>query len=1419
MKTKTIAIALASAALLIGANPASATVTPYAWYHAGENGTTVDSAPGDPSNAHAINKAFGHGSSVYIYLAPRGAGGPLGPSGYISTQSTLFGNGHTDANGEWIGGTVNGSDAVPTLAQWNFNYTNWIMECWILPIGNGCLNGPPFGSQRHSQFLCTGSDEYGAQPGGARFVIDDDALGNSNSIQITAQAIGPQTANNFNIGDSVTLDTNRWMHLAVVVDSSSGNAISTFYVNGVRHGASTTNGLDAAGHLIVPAVPPTVPYFGSGRDTPQPYWGYLDEMRFSSFSPGQFSTNDLLIRANAGPSITGQPQSPTVWAGGAAPFSITTVFDTSTTYQWRRGGVPIPSATAQRYVKDPVVVGDSGAQFDCVVTASSISVTSAPATLTVLANNPSNVAAYRNLVTSNPNLVGYYPVDNSSGSIIADTVNSSFNGALELGAYFDGRTNSSFGQRGVSFNGDGDVQIPNNPAYEFSSGNGTIEAVIYEDPAGQFVATDHTIVSETADSDPRSPYYFLRASANGSSLIYGNDSTPSVSWIMPANLLGQPTHVALVFQNGASVTAYVNGINLGTKTQNSFGSSPGSPLWIGSVGTSAPDNWWYGEVDELAFYSAALSQTTIQQHYSSYFFGTNTSAPSIVSQPSSRTVLAGASPTLAVKAGGTLPLTYQWKSNNVVIPGATSASLQLSNLTTTATFILNIQNAYGQTNSQPIVLTTTAPPAGYLSKIMPDGPIALWRLAETSGTVAVDSAGFNDGAYSGGVTLGGSSFPNEPAPSAKFNGSDGRAVVPSLAGPAASALNLPGSFTIEYWAEADAVGFNVPVSSMNRPSRDSGYEFYLQGNFGGFEWHVGPGGYNALVGENDVPALGAWYHIVATFDSSDGANGSIHMYINGQEDDSGGGGNSALPNAYVPNAIKPFYIGSRSDDSHFWNGSLADVALYNYVLSPAQIANHYSVTAAGAAITQQPVGGTFPEGAASVITLTAAASGQPNSYQWVKDGVDLTAASNSDGTDHYPAVSGGFNTILQGVNGPKLVINQATPADSGTYHLVVSNPIHGVQTINVQVIVSPNTIAPKIASVTGLGTSTLSGTPPNPNLVKVMFSARVDAATGGDLTKYTFNPPVTVSSMTLLGSGPHDLATASLGGDWREAILVTSGLIPGQKYSLTVSGVKDQSQTPVTMPPTTAYFRAPLLTAGVLDWDYYYLGSGGGVFTLTADANYLSSASQTNAYLTAFDSDQITGGDLNNNPSFGSLGDNYGSVLSGWITPTVAGDYTFFLASDDASELDLSPDANPANATMIAQELGCCHGFTEPPVAYTSDPQTLQAGVSYFIRAYHVEGGGGDYVKVAWRLSTDSTPAANLPPIQSSVLSAYKPVPPPQFSTPLLSGGNLTISWSGYQATLQQSTDLVNWTAVAGNPNPLIVPVSSAPRKFYRLVQ
>ncbi|MCX6922113.1 MAG: PA14 domain-containing protein, partial [Verrucomicrobia bacterium] len=202
---------------------------------------------------------------------------------------------------------------------------------------------------------------------------------------------------------------------------------------------------------------------------------------------------------------------------------------------------------------------------------------------------------------------------------------------------------------------------------------------------------------------------------------------------------------------------------------------------------------------------------------------------------------------------------------------------------------------------------------------------------------------------------------------------------------------------------------------------------------------------------------------------------------------------------------------------------------------------------------------------------------------------------------------------------------------------------------------------------------------------------------------------------------------------------------------------------------------------------------------------------------------------LNNGPMFfGALGDNYGDSLSGWITPKVSGNYTFFLSSDDSSELWVSTDSTPQNAALVAYQTGCCNAFTEPTnvpaPTYTSQPIPMQANVSYFIRALQVEGGGGAYVKVAWRREGDPwINAANLTPIPGTYLSSYAPGSG-MFSTPVYSGGQLTLNWAG-TATLMQSTNvaapLSQWTPTPGNPvnSYTVTPAAGQPAMFYRLVQ
>jgi hypothetical protein len=523
-------------------------------------------------------------------------------------------------------------------------------------------------------------------------------------------------------------------------------------------------------------------------------------------------------------------------------------------------------------------------------------------------------------------------------------------------------------------------------------------------------------------------------------------------------------------------------------------------------------------------------------------------------------------------------------------------------------------------------------------------------------------------------------------------------------------------------------------------------------------------------------------HLVFTYDGTNGV-----LYVNAQAQASG------PLNDYINNTVAPLTIGKRSDNAAPWNGVVDEVAFYNHALTEAQISNHWTYIWTPANITGQPVGVTTNEW--STIALAVAATGIPNTYQWQKDSADLTAFNNADGTPHYP----------NGVNGLTLTISQVHPADAGQYRLVISNPLGGANSANANVVINPDVTKPVVTSVTALPTPNPAGGT-NPYAIKVAFSELVDPGSGGTAGNYTVNGGVTVSTVTLSANN-------------RFAYLATSGLVPGQKYTVNINGVQDQAQTPNTILPVAINTWAPVLTQG-LDWDFYP-GINNGIANLTSSPFY-PIAPYTNVNFTTFDSTPFTGGDLNNRPGFtGGLGETYGCSLSGWLTPTVTANYYFFLASDDASELFLSSDASPANEVSIAVESGCCHGFQEPGNPTTSAAIPLTAGVSYFIRALHTEGAGGDFVRVAWKPENDPTFATNLVPISGSVLKAYAQVPPPVFNTPTYNPGTgqLTVSWSGV-GTLQQSANLVSWTPVPGNPpSPYVVNIVGTQYLFYRVVR
>ena len=99
-------------------------------------------------------------------------------------------------------------------------------------------------------------------------------------------------------------------------------------------------------------------------------------------------------------------------------------------------------------------------------------------------------------------------------------------------------------------------------------------------------------------------------------------------------------------------------------------------------------------------------------------------------------------------------------------------------------------------------------------------------------------------------------------------------------------------------------------------------------------------------------------------------------------------------------------------------------------------------------------------------------------------------------------------------------------------------------------------------------------------------------------------------------------------------------------------------------------------------------------------------------------------------------GGYYLTRMRGWLQPPVSGPYTFWIASDNSSELWLSLDANPSNARKIA--LLPRYGWVEPRewskfASQRSESIWLNAGERYYIEALQEETAGGDNLAVAWQ--------------------------------------------------------------------------------------
>jgi len=175
----------------------------------------------------------------------------------------------------------------------------------------------------------------------------------------------------------------------------------------------------------------------------------------------------------------------------------------------------------------------------------------------------------------------------------------------------------------------------------------------------------------------------------------------------------------------------------------------------------------------------------------------------------------------------------------------------------------------------------------------------------------------------------------------------------------------------------------------------------------------------------------------------------------------------------------------------------------------------------------------------------------------------------------------------------------------------------------------------------------------------------------------------------------------------------------------------------------------------------------------------------------------------------------YGTRIHGYIVPPQSGNYRFWVAGDDYSQLSLSSDDDPANKQIIASSSSWT-GYHQWNKYSSQKSQSiyLTAGQAYYIEALHKEVSGGDHISVAWE-----RPDAVFEVIPGQYLAPYGDVPePPQVpDAPVLDSatagdGAVDLSWqsvsgaTGYKVHYGTSSQSYGTPIDVGNVTSYEVP-------------
>lgn len=223
----------------------------------------------------------------------------------------------------------------------------------------------------------------------------------------------------------------------------------------------------------------------------------------------------------------------------------------------------------------------------------------------------------------------------------------------------------------------------------------------------------------------------------------------------------------------------------------------------------------------------------------------------------------------------------------------------------------------------------------YSDRILSLGPVAYWRLGETSGTTAIDTTGIHNGTYQNSVTLGSNgAILSDTDKAANFGGGANDRVQVSPFGISGTGL------TILAWFKADTFGNDHLVSKANGTATANFYwALGINGSSRMIAWVKIGGTTRQLSCPVSTMATNKWYFAAVTYNGN-----TIRVFRNGVQVGTASYAGTVTTDSSVAVALGnlPAGVGDRAFD-----GVLDEVAIFNKALTPAEIYELYTLAGDG----------------------------------------------------------------------------------------------------------------------------------------------------------------------------------------------------------------------------------------------------------------------------------------------------------------------------------------------------------------------------------------------------------------------------------------------------------------------------------------